>query len=151
MIPEAIQATEELVQLFKQAKVDYCSDHCENEDGDGLGRNLFCLFTFGDCKVSVECYKGSVAVGRVIILYQTGQKMLPKKLASVGFGEAIHDTEVDEASFEQLKGALKLRESTSSQLLAALIWCEIPSLEDKERTHLSFSEFCHTFELLTAS
>lgn len=56
--------------------------------------------------------------------------MLPVKLASIGFGECLYETsDADKVFFEKLKEALKLRETTSGQLLAALIWHGIPNVE----------------------
>jgi hypothetical protein len=95
MIPESIQPAEELVQLLQQAEVKYA-----------FGRrrygfdNSFCLFTFGDCKVSVDrhCDCDKVGIVYVYIWYQTGQKTLPVELASIGFGELTYGdtTEADE-------------------------------------------------------
>jgi hypothetical protein len=155
IIPEAMQPAEELVQLLEQAEVKY--DESRLEDEHSYGHRMCCLFTLGDCKVSVDRSEGGcegVGGGHLVICCQIGPKMLPVELASIGFAEyGDETTEADIFFFDKLKEALKLRETTPSQLLAALLWRGIPNFECDEMFGWSCDEqetpvFCQAWDLL---
>jgi hypothetical protein len=139
IMPETIEAAEELVQLLEFADVKYYE--FENT-GWRIGRDLYngnytaALFTLGDCKVSVEhqgC-RGETGTDFLWILFRTGQNMLPVELCRFGFKNFIFvGFEAEELFFDKLKEAMNLRQTTSSQLLAALIWRGMPALDSMAR------------------
>lgn len=125
-IPANIKPAEELVQLLASADIQHEFGTKNNSWDDRCVSEKFnSTFTFGDCKVVIDCDKfigTEIDMNLISILYQTGPATLPVYLLRVERGEAM--APFDEASkkcFENLKAALGLQKTSSTQLLAALI------------------------------
>lgn len=126
-IPVEIKPTDELVQLFANATIEHVSGEKEDENWDGcLSKKFYTTFTFGDCKVAVDCDKfigTQFDMNSVSLDYQASPGSVPGNLMRLFWGEET-GSPFDEASkkrFDMFKAALGLEDTSSSQLVAALI------------------------------
>lgn len=129
-IPVVIQPATELVQLIENAVVEHTTCSSMANIKDNTRKNS--LFSFGDCKVAVDCELATFDAGFssqcLTVWCQTGQNMIPAELLSIMSGEGGRDPEeAHERTFEALKKALGLEETKSKKLLAALISRALPS------------------------
>jgi hypothetical protein len=138
-IQESIHPAEELVKLLEQVDFKYYSSLRTENGFGGIRSKSCCLLTLGDCKVSLmrdvqyPVRGNNVVFSCIKVCYQTGQNMLPVELLRLLHGEGDRRDdgekvkEADHLFFEELKEALKLRETTSTQLFAALLGLGIPN------------------------
>jgi len=125
-IPPEISPAEELVQLVASAVVQYesCSANY-SWDERCVSKRFNTTFTFGDCRVAVDCDKfigTDIDVNNIDISYQTRPSTLPVRLLHLEWGETFDPfDESSKKSFQKLNAALGLQETRSSQLVAALI------------------------------
>ena len=126
-IPAEIKPADELIQLFANANIELVSGEKEIENWHGCSnKKFYTTFTFGDCKVAVDCdqFIGTeIDMNSFSLDYQSSPGSVPANLMCLASGEETEFPfkEASEKRFDMFKAALGLEDTSSSQIVAALI------------------------------